>query len=176
MENNYLEQVKEFHKFFGHPISSNPSDSSNIDLKKLRVKLLFEELTELSSALGLSATMRSLCAEYVADNSESFDSDTVDKVETLDALCDLQYVLSGAVISMGYTDVFNDSFNHVHMSNMSKACNNESELNDTLKYYEDTGVDVISSKIEDKYIVYRKYDMKVLKNKYYMKTELSKFI
>ena len=43
-----------------------------------------------------------------------------DIVEIADALCDLQYVLSGAVLEFGLGEKFVDLFNEVQRSNMSK--------------------------------------------------------
>ena len=37
--------------------------------------------------------------------------------------CDLQYVLSGLMITMGFADDFDPAFNRVHSSNMSKFDN-----------------------------------------------------
>lgn len=67
------------------------------DTTLLRMQLLTEELAELSSAL--------------TDGN---------KTEVLDALCDLQYVLLGAVLTFGYGEVFEAAFQEVHRSNMSK--------------------------------------------------------
>jgi predicted HAD superfamily Cof-like phosphohydrolase len=43
-----------------------------------------------------------------------------DLVETLDALGDLRYVLDGTAVSFGLDQVFDDAFDEVHRSNMSK--------------------------------------------------------
>ena len=72
-----LNQVAEFHNTFKHPVEPTPT----IPSKKrcdLRVVLIREELEELEAA--------------IKDN---------DIVEIADALCDIQYVLSGAVLEFG---------------------------------------------------------------------------
>lgn len=47
-----------------------------------------------------------------------------DKVEILDALCDLQYVLDGTFIHFGFAKVKDAAFAEVHRSNMSKLDEN----------------------------------------------------
>ena len=76
-----LNQVAEFHKTFNAPILDTPQIPSK-ERCELRISLLQEELNELKDA--------------IADNNI---------IEVADALCDLQYVLSGAVLkcSMKYT-------------------------------------------------------------------------
>ncbi len=68
---NSLNQVAEFHTTFKHPIKPEPVIPS-VERCNLRIELLSEELKELQQAVN--------------DN---------DLVEIADALCDLQYVLSG---------------------------------------------------------------------------------
>ena len=103
-----LNQVAEFHKTFHHPIVKTPSIPSE-DRCKLRVSLIQEELNELQEAI-----------------------DNNDLVEVADALADIQYVLSGAVLEFGLGDKFVELFNEVQRSNMSKACNNEEEANEAI--------------------------------------------
>ena len=38
----------------------------------------------------------------------------------LKELCDLQYVLSGTVVALGWDKIFDPAFNRVHENNMSK--------------------------------------------------------
>lgn len=91
-----LEMVKEFHEAFGHPVKDAP-DLTDEELCKLRRKLLREELFELHSAMTMD-----------------------DKVAVLDALCDLQYVLDGAFLALGFHNVKDTAMAEVHRSNMSK--------------------------------------------------------
>lgn len=67
------------------------------DMRALRLALITEELTELAQSL------------YERDAEQ-----------TLDALCDLQYVLDGSVLAFGMNDVADEAFCRVHASNMSK--------------------------------------------------------
>lgn len=143
-----LNQVAEFHKTFNAPILEKPQIPSK-ERCELRVSLLQEELNELQQA--------------IADN---------DLVEIADALCDLQYVLSGAVLEFGLGEKFPALFNEVQRSNMSKACSNQQEADETIAFYKEKGEEAFSEKSGDKINVHRKFDHKVLKNKYYSPADL----
>lgn len=93
---NTLDQVAEFHRAFGLPVSEQVNISDD-KVNQLRINLLAEELDELKDALAEG-----------------------DLVEVLDALTDLQYVLDGAYLSFGLQDVKTPAFDEVHRSNMSK--------------------------------------------------------
>ena len=143
-----LHQVAEFHKTFNAPILEKPQIPSQ-ERCELRVSLLQEELNELQQA--------------IADN---------DLVEIADALCDLQYVLSGAVLEFGLGEKFPALFNEVQRSNMSKACSDQQEADETIAFYKEKGEEAFSEKSGDKINVHRKSDHKVLKNKYYSPADL----
>ena len=143
-----LNQVAEFHKTFNAPILEKPQIPSQ-ERCELRVSLLQEELNELQQA--------------ISDN---------DLVEIADALCDLQYVLSGAVLEFGLGEKFPALFNEVQRSNMSKACSNQQEADETIAFYKEKGEEAFSEKSGDKINVHRKSDHKVLKNKYYSPADL----
>lgn len=147
-----LNQVAEFHRTFNAPILDKPQIPSK-ERVALRISLLQEELKELQEAI-----------------------DQNDIVEVADALCDLQYVLSGAVLEFGLGEKFADLFNEVHRSNMSKACSNEEEINETLQLYSERGEEVYTEIMGNKINVLRKGDQKVLKNKYYSPADLQKII
>lgn len=171
--NKYIEDVMEFHKTFEHPVN----ETMDVDLKtrQLRVKLLFEELEELAESLNVMGTFQDLC--LVHNNCEYVDGDNVDKVETLDALCDIQYVLSGAVLALGHQQVFDDAFQNVQDSNMSKGCETLDQVKRTMEYYKtEKGVDSHYIEKDGMYIVLRNGDNKVLKNVDYTPTDLKKFI
>ena len=71
-----LNQVAEFHRTFKHPVLDKPAIPSK-DRCSLRVSLLSEEVAELQVAI-----------------------ENNDLIEIADALCDIQYVLSGAVLDI----------------------------------------------------------------------------
>ncbi len=143
-----LNQVAEFHKTFNAPILEHPTIPTK-ERCELRVSLLQEELNELQEAI-----------------------ENNDLVEIADALCDLQYVLSGAVLEFGLGEKFVKLFNEVQRSNMSKACDDEQQAIETVAFYKEKGVEAYYEKSGDKYNVHRKSDQKVLKNKYYSKADL----
>ena len=150
---NSLNQVADFHRTFNAPILETPQIPSE-QRCELRVNLLQEELNELSQA--------------IKDN---------DLVEIADALCDIQYVLSGAVLEFGLGEKFVELFNEVQRSNMSKACNTQQEALMTLSHYKKKdGTEGYYKKINGKFLVYRASDDKVLKSINYSPAELKKII
>jgi len=108
-----LNQVAEFHRTFKHPIVADPAIPSP-ERCKLRVSLVAEELKELQEAI-----------------------DDKDLVEIADALCDIQYVLSGAVLEFGLGEKFPELFDEVQRSNMSKACRTRKEAEATMQHYQE---------------------------------------
>lgn len=145
-----LNQVAQFHKTFDAPILNEPQIPSQKRCE-LRVSLLAEELKELQEAI-----------------------DNKDLIEIADALCDLQYVLSGAVLEFGLGEKFVALFNEVQRSNMSKACNNREEAEATVEYYlqKNNTKSEIKEK-EGKFLVFRESDNKVLKSVNYSPANLS---
>lgn len=152
-DTNSLNQVAEFHTTFKHPILPTPTIPSP-ERCKLRVELLAEELKELQQA--------------IADNN---------MVEIADALCDLQYVLSGAVLEFGLGEKFKELFDEVHRSNMSKACKTIEEADYTIAHYK--GKDNTESyhkEIDGLFLVYRSQDNKTLKSINYSPADLGKIL
>lgn len=148
-----LNQVADFHKTFNAPILDKPQIPSD-DRCKLRVSLLQEELNELQEAI-----------------------DKKDIIEIADALCDLQYVLSGAVLEFGLGEKFSDLFNEVQRSNMSKACNSIKESLETLSYYKKRdNTEGYYKEVNGKFIVYRNNDNKVLKSVNYSPADLKNIL
>lgn len=122
--NKSLEQVKEFHQLFEHPIG-NIDELEPLKVRQLRIKLLFEELAELAEASDCRQTMKDLCSKYhheaIANPKYDEDGDNVNQIEEVDALCDIQYVLNGKILTAGYQDIFDENFDIVHQNNMTKA-------------------------------------------------------
>jgi predicted HAD superfamily Cof-like phosphohydrolase len=148
-----LNQVKQFHTTFNAPVLDKPEIPSK-ERCKLRVSLLQEELNELQEAINNN-----------------------DLIEIADALCDIQYVLSGAVLEFGIGDKFVELFNEVQRSNMSKACSSEEEAIDTLNHYKQKdGTEGYYKKVNDMYIVYRVGDNKVLKSINYSPANLKNIL
>jgi predicted HAD superfamily Cof-like phosphohydrolase len=150
---NYIKLVEEFHNTFGAPVLDTPQIPSK-DRCELRVSLLQEELNELKEAIKNS-----------------------DLVEISDALADLQYVLSGAILEFGLGDKFNELFLEVQRSNMSKACSSQQEAIKTLLHYkEKDGTEGYYKEVDGKWLVYRNGDNKVLKSINYSPANLSDII
>lgn len=148
-----LNQVAAFHKTFRHPVLENPQIPSE-DRCKLRVSLIAEELKELKEAI-----------------------DDKDLVEVADALCDIQYVLSGAVLEFGLGDKFRELFEEVQRSNMSKACETEEEAQKTVTYYKtERDTDAYYEERDGKWLVYRVGDNKTLKSINYSPADLKSII
>jgi predicted HAD superfamily Cof-like phosphohydrolase len=144
-----LNQVAQFHQTFGAPILAEPTIPSR-ERCGLRVSLLAEELDELKEAIAAN-----------------------DLVEIADALCDLQYVLSGAVLEFGLGEKFVDLFNEVQRSNMSKACQSLEEAEYTVKFYQDKdGTEAEIKEEHGVWKVFRKSDNKVLKSINYSPADL----
>ena len=150
---NYLESVSEFHKTFGAPILETPQIPSQ-DRSELRVSLLQEELNELKEAIEKG-----------------------DVVEVADALADIQYVLSGAILEFGLGSKFNEIFDEVQRSNMSKACKSQQEAIETLLHYKQKdGTEGYYKEEDGKWLVYRNGDNKVLKSINYSPANLSEIL
>ena len=79
-----LNDVAEFHDTFNLPVLDEPTIPSKKRCE-LRINLLEEELKELKVA--------------IEEN---------DIVEVIDAFCDIQYVLSGAILEFGFGEKFKD--------------------------------------------------------------------
>lgn len=147
-----LNQVKEFHKTFHHPIEAEPLIPSK-QRSDLRVSLIAEELKELQEA--------------IANN---------DIVEVADALCDIQYVLSGAVLEFGLGEKFKTLFDEVQRSNMSKACKTYEEAEATVEHYLKKGTESFIEKDGDVFLVFRKDDKKTLKSINYSPADLKSIL
>lgn len=148
-----LNQVAEFHRTFKHPIEPKPVIPA-ANRCALRVALIAEELEELKQA--------------IADN---------DLVEVADALCDIQYVLSGAVLEFGLGEKFPALFDEVQRSNMSKTCATRAEAEATQAHYRSTKKEesyIVAA--EDKFLVYRQSDDKTLKSVNYSPADLRKIL
>jgi len=136
-----LNDVAAFHDTFNLPILDAPTIPAT-ERCQLRINLIEEELNELKEA--------------IAQN---------DLVEVADAFCDIQYVLSGAILEFGLGKDFKALFEEVQRSNMSKTCKTIEEAEATQKHYLDNKN--MESKIvekNDEFLVYRISDGKVLKS------------
>lgn len=152
-EINALRGVMDFHEKFSSYIGSTPA-IPDTQICELRKNLLQEELNEFKTAI-----------------------ENDDLIEAADALMDLQYVLSGAIIAFGLHDIAYDLFEEVQRSNMSKLCKTMDEALDTVGHYGITkGFDCYIKEVGDLFVVKRTSDNKILKSVKYSPCDLKSII
>lgn len=122
--NEYLEKVEVFNILTGQktPLDINIKDEK---LNKLRIALIQEEFDELKKAIS----------EY-------------NEVEILDALIDLQYILSGTIISFGFKNIFDREFLNIDTNNKTKFFKSHEEAEKTIQHYRNKGVYSSIEKVE----------------------------
>jgi predicted HAD superfamily Cof-like phosphohydrolase len=148
-----LNDVAQFHRTFKHPVAGAPAIPSK-QRCDLRVSLLLEEMKELQQAIN--------------DN---------DLVEVADALCDIQYVLAGAILEFGLGEKFKQLFDEVHRSNMSKACTSLEEAHQTIAHYKvKEQSDAYYKEDASLYLVFRESDHKTLKSINYSPANLKEIL
>lgn len=103
--------------------------------------------------------------------------ETGDIVEVLDALCDIAYVSIGnGAMLHGLKDKLWDAYQEVQASNMSKACLDEEEAQETVERRSvEQNEPCHYEKVGNYYIVYRTRDRKVMKNINYFRPNLKQF-
>lgn len=153
----YIRNVLTFMKVMGQGLPSKPT-IPHADIIALRDSLIEEEAIELSDAANAG-----------------------DIVEVADALCDLRYVVEGAFLAYGFSpELADELFEEVQRSNMSKTCATlvEAENSVAMLYQTQTQAGVSHGEqfgyrqVEDRWIVYRVSDKKVLKGIGYSKPDL----
>jgi hypothetical protein len=148
-----LNQVAEFHRTFQHPVEPAPVIPAE-ERCRLRVSLLEEEVRELREAVAAG-----------------------DIVAVADALCDIQYVLSGAVLEFGLGEKFAKLFAEVQRSNMSKTCKTLEEAQSTAAHYRQTrGFDSYIRQVGEVFLVFRREDHKTLKSIHYSPADLESIL
>jgi predicted HAD superfamily Cof-like phosphohydrolase len=148
-----LNAVAQFHQTFKHPILPSPAIPDE-NRCRLRVALIAEELKELEVAILEK-----------------------DIVSVADALCDIQYVLSGAILEFGLGEKFKSLFDEVQRSNMSKACNTLEEAQATIDHYKKKdGTDCYYREEAGKWLIYRTSDNKTLKSINYSPASLESLV
>lgn len=148
-----LTSVAAFHDVFNMPVLSQPQIP---DGKRcmLRIALLQEELDELKDAI-----------------------EDGDIVGVADALSDLQYVLSGAVLEFGLGGKFKKLFDEVQRSNMSKTCKSLEAAQKTQAYYlEQKNTPSFIEERDGEFLVFRTEDKKVLKSIEYSEADLGSIV
>lgn len=141
-----LKKVIDFMTTANQPVVEDPA-IPNEKRVKLRLDLIKEELKELEEAI-----------------------EQKNLTEIMDAFCDLEYVLLGAIVEFGMKDCFQENFNEVHDSNMSKF---DITLEDATLTREKYQNEVVQKYVNGLYVTFRKEDMKVLKSHSYKQPTIS---
>ncbi len=148
-----LNDVAAFHRTFHLPVLDTPTIPDE-NRCALRINLLQEELDELKEA--------------IAQN---------DITAVADALSDLQYVLSGAILEFGLGAKFKALFEEVQRSNMSKVCEDLVTAEETITFYkEKDGTQGFIEESHTGFLVYRTTDKKVLKSVRYSPADLERIL
>ena len=168
--NKTIEQVKEFHETFNHPVG-DLTVLEPLATRQLRIKLIFEELQELAEASNCMKTLYLLCTKLTDDCDEDNpeDGDNVNQLEELDALCDIQYVLNGKILTAGMQEIFDKNFELVHSNNMSKAHTDEAHALQTI----DKSQSTLGFHKQGEYYIVTNKDGKIIKPWDHQKVALS---
>jgi hypothetical protein len=177
---NNLQQVIDFQTTCGHTVK-NVSDNyiPTIKERKLRLNLILEELEELAESYGLDKYFINLKDKQSAEkhtdllnnNIELHDTNVFNKIEALDANCDLEVVVLGAYCINGFTNIAKGAFKETMDSNMSKFCKTEDEALATVAGKDDWDYKVVNGN----YVFVRKSDNKILKASSFFKPNYNRF-
>jgi len=150
----FVSEVEEFNALMNKPNSYEPNIPENRSEWEFVYNFVLEELEEYKQA----------CEEG-------------NIVEVLDALCDITYVsLGNGTMLHGLKDQIWPAYMEVQASNLSKACSTKEEAEKTVEIRsKEQGEPCHWEKINNKYIVYRSRDRKVMKNINYFRPNLKQF-
>lgn len=169
--NNNLELVKQFQLTGGHsvlPLGQTPS----IEDRVLRLKLIFEELSELAEAFGVEKTFADICMNHFTKNIEKADTYVYNEIEALDALCDLEVVVLGGYCISGFSDIASAAFEETMASNMSKFCTTLEDAQLAIAGKEDLEF----VKVNNVYVIKKIDTGKILKGPNFYKPNYSKLL
>lgn len=170
-------QVKHFMDLMDQKVSDRPKNTSLAN-RQLAVKLIFEELQELSEALDVKETFFELCDSITSNSSfsTSVDGDKVDELETLDAFADIEYTCLWGVNATGLGDKYDDAFDEVCRSNDSKACDSLQIAEEGVEIYASAGEEVEIVPHMGKFVLKNKQTGKIRKSPNYSPAELKKYV
>ena len=112
---DYIKMTDEFITAMGQDKNVELNKYDDLDVLRLRMSLLREELREVEEEAG---NIEDVIYQGVIEGEVSQEDLKRVKAALLKELCDLQYVLSGFVVTFGLH--FDEAFKRVHESNMSK--------------------------------------------------------
>ena len=149
----FVNEVEEFNSTFNKPNNYEPTIPEDKEWKFV-YDFVLEELEEYRQAC-----------------------ENVNIVEVLDALCDITYVsLGNGVMLHGLKNKIWPAYQEVQASNMSKSCSTEEEAMETVTLRSKEQAEPCHyEKVDNRYVVYRTRDRKVMKSINYFKPNLKKF-
>lgn len=151
----FISEVEEFNNVMGK--SSSNKTELNIPEKKewmFVYNFILEELEEYKHAC-----------------------ETNDIVEVADALGDIMYVLCNGILLHGVKDIFDEVYQEIQDSNMSKICSTEEEAIETAKVRsEQKGYECHYEPVGEKFVVFRTSDRKVQKSIKYFAPDLKSIV
>lgn len=112
---NYIKMTDEFITAMGQDKNVELDKYDDLDVLRLRMGLLREELREVEEEAG---NIEDVIYQGVIEGDVSKEDLKRVKAALLKELCDLQYVLSGFAVTFGLP--LGEAFKRVHESNMSK--------------------------------------------------------
>ena len=149
----FVDEVETFNKTFNKPNNYEPTIPSEKEWKFV-YDFILEELEEYREACERG-----------------------DIVEVLDALCDITYVsLGNGTMLHGLKDKIWPAYQEVQGSNMSKSCSTEKEAMETVTLRsKEQDEPCHFEQVEDRFVVYRTRDRKVMKSINYYRPDLHQF-
>ena len=150
----FVDEVEEFNSTFKKPNNYEPTIPKEKKEWKFVYDFVLEELDEYRSACECG---------YI--------------VVVLDALCDITYVsLGNGTMLHGLKDKIWPAYQEVQASNLSKSCSTEEEAMETVSVRsKEQNEPCHYEKVEDRFVVYRTRDRKVMKSINYFKPNLHQF-
>lgn len=163
---SHNEQVQEFQLTFGDQVNKL-GEIPSVDKRKLRLKLIFEELSELAEAYGLDETFNQICSNHLMSQglSDIVDTYIYNPTEALDATCDLLVVTHGAACINGHSTIIDEAFDETMRSNMSKSCRTLDQALYSIAEYHKEGRDTYHKLVNGVYVIYDSVTNKILKNR-----------
>lgn len=150
----YITEVEIFNNTFGKLNNYKPTTDIPEFEKKFIYDFILEELNEYK---------------------ESYENNDI--VGIADAFGDIMYVLSAGILAYGLKDNFQDIYQEIQRSNMSKSCLTEEEAIKTVEVRsKEKGYECHYEKVGDKWIVFRSSDRKAQKSIYFSSPNLTQFI
>lgn len=172
-----IDQVELFQKTFGDEVNELGSVPT-IAKRKLRIKLLFEEMKELAiDGYGLEAFFKSICIDHLDFSKESIDTEIFNPEEALDAVSDILVVTFGAACINGHNTIIDKAFDETMRSNMSKICNTLDEAQASVAKYHKEGIETEPVKTgENQWTIYNKNTRKILKSILFQKPDYNELL